>query len=67
MSDRIYYIEEDFMITHSNNYYLDKMSLDTKKVVLSILSKKSNYNQLKEDVERYYKLRALTDEVVTKR
>ena len=49
------------MISHSNNYYLNKMSLDVKNVVLSILSKKTNHTQLKKDVAEYYRLRDTSD------
>ena len=35
------------MVTHSNNYYLNKMSSEARKVILSILSRKTDYAQLK--------------------
>ena len=53
------------MVSHSNSYYLDKMSSGARKVVLSILSKKPNYTQLKKDVVEYYRLRDITDKKLT--
>ena len=50
------------MVSHSKNYYLEQMSLEAKKVVLSILLKKTNHTQLKRDVAEYYKLRNISDE-----
>ena len=34
--------EVDYMVSHSKNYYLEQMSLEAKKVVLSILLKKQS-------------------------
>lgn len=49
------------MVSHSNNYYLEKMPLDAKNAVLSIISKKPNYTKLKKDVAEYYRLRQIFD------
>ena len=49
------------MVIHSNDYYLKKMSSDTRKIVLSILNKKPDRTQLNKDVAEYYRLRKITD------
>ena len=54
------------MITHSDEYYLKKMSVDARKAVLSILSKKPNHIQLKKDVAAYYRLRKLSNKSLSK-
>ena len=53
--------EDDYMVTHSSKDYLKNMSTEARKVVTSILSKKSNHTQLKKDVAEYYKLRDMSE------
>lgn len=50
------------MVTHSNNYYLNKMSPKARKVILDFLNTKPDYTQLKKNVAEYYRLREITDE-----
>lgn len=49
------------MVTHSTNYYIDKMSPKAKEVILEFLNTKPDHTQLKKNVAEYYRLREISD------
>ena len=49
------------MVTHSTNYYINKMSPKARKVILEFLNTKPDHTQLKKNVAKYYRLREITD------
>lgn len=56
--------EDKFMVTHSTNYYINKMSSRARKVILDFLNTKPDHSQLSKDADEYYRLRAISDKAV---